>query len=503
MKLLEKYPKLTAISVLLALFMLLSATEIRSDKNARLRSSSAAADSCQCYSTSSLYNIYVYFNNVVPGDLQSFNQSKANCFAWQEFIALNWPSNPNSGFGTPKDMQPVQWETYMPSNVLFQPNGAPPPNWGTLVSQEYAKKFKSQRLVFQKSQTKLLTFTSKFDDTDTIAGMDFQQAAPFGQPNWLGAQNSTNLWYEIVLNKDYYDFLVQTGYYNAVTQHDSAKAGIPLNFPEGVYKGKVGAIELKAAWMEVPNPQSAQWRRYKLSNATVLDPQTNQLRNTVVALVGLHILHKTKNQPTWVWATFEQIDNVPNANTKYPSPPYGYNYYNKNCQAKNVEITTGHGDSTVTVSCTTNVSPPYYLKQAKPVPIQITRVNGIDSVDAIPVNTRMQAAIRQFDSSSVWQYYQLVDVIWSQSLQKNPTKPIQAPRKINRAAMLSGAAIVANTGLESYVQKTNTCFSCHVYSTIAPYPLDTANNDVFGDFSFAIGFAQYPKLRNLKGKKLK
>lgn len=502
MKLLERYPKISVIAILFAVFMLLSAIDIQSSQAIKLDKHAMALDSCQCYSSSPLYNIYVYFNNVVPGDLQSFNQSKANCFAWQEFISLNWPTLPNSSFGAPNDMQAVQWETYMPSNVLFQPNGAPPPNWGTLVSPEYAKLFKSQRLLFQKTKTKLLTFTSKFDDADTIRGLDFQQAAPFGKPNWLGAQNSTNLWYEIMLNKDYYDFLTKTRYYNAVIQHDSAKAGIPLNFPEGVYKGKVGAIELKAAWMEVPNPQSAQWQRYKLSYATVMDPQTKQLRNTVVALVGLHILHKTTNQPTWVWATFEQIDNVPNVNTAYPTPPYGYNLNSQNCQPKQVKVKTqSGGDSTVTVGCTANTSPPYYLNQAGPVPIQTTRVNGIDPQDAVPVNTRMQAAIKQYYPNSVWQYYQLVDVIWSQSLQPDPTTPIQAPRNINKAAMISGASIVANTTLETYVQKTNTCFNCHVYSTIAPYPLDTANNDVFGDFSFAIGFAQYPKPKILKKKK--
>lgn len=59
--------------------------------------------------------------------------------------------------------------------------------------------------------------------------------------------------------------------------------------------------------------------------------------------------------------------------------------------------------------------------------------------------------------------------------------------------MQSGANIVANTTMESYVQNTNTCYSCHVYSHIAPYPLDSVNNNVFGDFSFAIKFASYNK----------
>lgn len=453
----------------------------------------ASSDSCECYSSSVLYSIPVYFNNKVPGDLSAFNnQSQADCFAWQEFIALNWSMDPTHGFGDPSDLSPVQWETYMPRDVMFQPNGLPPPNWGTLVSEKYAAKFRSQRLLVDPSKTKLLTFTSKFQGADTINGLDFGQAAPFNAPNWLGAQNGTNVWYEIMLNKDYYDFIVQKGYYNAAVQHDSAKAGHPLNFPQGQYNGPVGAIELKAAWMEVDNAASAKWKRYKLSQAVVLDATTGKLRNAIVALVGLHILHKTANQPTWVWATFEQIDNVPDDSGN--NPPYGYNFNSSKCtvQKFSVKNYSGTGDTNVIVTCTANTSPPYYLNQGTPVPIQINRVNPIDPVDAAPINTKMQSTIKQFFPNSVWQYYELVDVIWSQSLQPDPTKPIQAPRSINTSSMASGSSIVANSTLESYVQKINTCTSCHVYSTIAPYPIDTANNDVFGDFSFAIGSATYP-----------
>lgn len=446
-------------------------------------------DSCDCYSSSILYNVPIYFNNKVPGDLQAFNnQSQANCFAWQEFIALNWSTDSTHGFGDPNDMTAVQWETYMPRDVLFQPGGVPPPNWGTLVSEKYAAKFKSQRLLMDPMKTKLLTFTSKFEGADTLHDMDFGQAAPFGKPNWLGAQNSTNVWYEIMLNKDYYDFVVQKGYYNAAVQHDSVKAGEPINFPQGKYNGPVGAIELKAAWMETDG-NSDKWKRYKLSQATVLDATTGKLRTTTVALVGLHILHKTTNQPTWVWATFEQADNVPDNSGN--TPPYGYNFYNPQCKPQTFQVknAAGTGDTTVTVTDTANISPPYYLSQGTPVPIQITRVNPIDPTDAAPINTKMQQSIKQFYPNSVWQYYELVDVIWSQSLQPDPTTPIPAPRAINKSSMASGAAIVANTTLESYVQKKFTCTSCHVGSTIAPYPLDTANNDIFGDFSFAISAA--------------
>ena len=476
----------TLTTIWICLLMVCIACVDKKEKSLEL-ATMAATNSCDCYSSSSFYNVPIKFNDSVPGDLVSFiNQSQADCFAWQEFISLNWPLNPSKSFGEPGDLSFVQWESYIPKDVLFQENGVPPPPWGTLVSDTYAEKFNTQKLLFNQNETKLLTFQSKVTEQDTLIDLDFGQAAPVGKPNWLGAQNSTNVWYEIMLNKDYYDFVVEKGYYNAATQHDSIKAGVPIYFPKGKYNGPTGAIELKASWMEVKDTTKSKWDRYKLSKATVLDPFTDSLRTTTVALVGLHIIHKTENQPTWVWATFEQVDNVPGGTT---TPPDGYNFNDPNCQPRQVQLQPS--DSTVTVTCTPNTSPPYYLKNAKAVPIQIARVNPIDPVDAIPINKMMHTNIKKFYPNSVWQYYELVDVIWSQSLQPDSSKPIYTPRPLNKSSMASGANIVANTTSESYVQDQLTCFNCHVFSHIAPYPPDSVNDTIFGDFSFAIKFAKY------------
>lgn len=461
-----------------------------------------APNTCTCYAGALANKYIVTYTNQVPGDLTSINQSKADCFAWQEFIALNWPVNTASSFGTPGDMGQVQWETYMPRNVLFPENGVSPPAWGTLVSDTYAKKFKTKKLLFDKQKTKLLTFSSKVTENVSASSLSPNQAAP-GGPNWLGAQNGTNLWYEVLLNQDYYNFIVNKGYYNAKTQHDSVKAGTMIDFPSGVYNGAVGAIELKAAWMEVTNPSSAQWNRYKLSAATVMDPITGALRTTTVALVGLHILHKTQSQPTWIWATFEQVDNVPAPTVVAPS--YGYNLYSASAKTQTLMVKNPSGqgsDTMVTVTNAPNTPPPYYLWQAKPVPIQCTRVNAIDPINAAPINALMQANINSLYPNSVWQYYQLVDVIWSNIVQPARVQPDTIPRSLNLAGMNPVNAIVANTSMETYVQNKNTCFSCHQYASIADYPADAVNNNKIGDFSFAIGFAQYTPIQKMI-KKLK
>jgi hypothetical protein len=110
----------------------------------------------------------------------------------------------------------------------------------------------------------------------------------------------------------------------------------------------------------------------------------------------------------------------------------------------------------------------------------------------------MQSQIVQRYPNSVWQYYELVNVIWSTNPQPDPTTPIPSPRQLNPQYM-QPTIPVANSTMESYIQKT-TCTGCHKGSTIAPTPSDN-RPDTFADFSFAIGFAKYSASVKLKKNK--
>ena len=60
---------------------------------------------------------YPSLTSEVPGDTPVNDQNSINCFAWQEFIALNWPAAKTGGgkpakigpedFGRPNDWKPV------------------------------------------------------------------------------------------------------------------------------------------------------------------------------------------------------------------------------------------------------------------------------------------------------------------------------------------------------------------------------------------------------------
>jgi hypothetical protein len=438
----------------------------------------------------------VPFVSSVPGDAPILsNQLDADCFAWWQLITLNWPTVQGAGFGDPGDLNPVQWETYMPRELLFQPGGAKPPAWGSqpVIPPDCqtqagitAEQAGSMRL-FRATSKFTSKFATEFDFPDSI-----DEAFPTQAPSWLGAQNGTNVWYEVRINQDEYNYVYSNQFYNADRQAAWVNDGNgqPIVLPKGSLQsgGPTGAIELKAAWMEVTDPPNSKWQRYKLTPAVVVDTASNTCRSTTVALVGFHILHKTLSQPTWIWSTFEHVDNVPGASNSSGA----YNFYNANCQTRQLAVSPSclpsGKTSPVTVSCQPNQPPPYYLGQGcpGPVPVQVTRVVPIDS-DARNANAIAQKAIAGAFPQSVWRNYQLVNVIWSTSPIQDPAKPEKVPHQL--ASMLPTVK-VANVTLETYAQNL-TCTDCHRFAAIAP-TAGNPNPPWDADFSFEIGSASHP-----------
>lgn len=445
---------------------------------------------------------------VVPGDITSgLNQRDFNCYAWQEMIGLNWPSDqpaggPPSVFGDPTDNGPVTWESYMDIDDLFTADASKaPPAWGSQPTIPAACQSLQDKLAgAEKKRSRALSMSSKF--SELIPSSASGQAT--GKPNWLGAQNGTNLWYEVKVDKDEYDYIVSNKLYyeSGITDfYSKGGASARITLPPGVMKfgqtTTLGAIELKAAWMVVSDPGNAKWARYKKTSAFVYDAAKSSCSTVTLALVGLHILHKTSSQPTWVWATFEQVDNVADKTMNVGTPPSGYNLYNPSCAAQKVTFPAscaGDGKSTSgTVSCTANAQPPYNLGDAcpAPVPIQVSRTTPLDD-DAQAVNSLAQSFIRGQYSASVWQYYALVNVIWS-------TAPAtQQPQNIPLAfaSPQPPSMAVANTTLETYAQGSR-CLDCHQYASV------TDDNALETDFSFVFRHAQTKDaaLKRAKAKK--
>jgi hypothetical protein len=455
--------------------------------------------------------------STVPNDSTISDQPTLNCFAWQEFIGLNWAAAPGqrgvadpgataAQFGTPNATASTVWETYKANTEVFLPGGATPPAWNASPPPPSCSGG-AGLAASRKQGAHVMDMTSAFGD---FALDETSQAS--GQ--WLADQNGKLVWYEIRLNQDEFNAIVNNQFYNGGIQLTTASTGknpsggaFQVKLPAGCNQGgcpnngqpTAGAIEIKAAWRVLTDP--SQYGRYLTSQAVLVN--NGSCSTAMMGLVGLHIIHKTVSQPQFIWATFEQVDNVPPAspatfsssscqcqtvipNACFKTPPGAPVY--ENCLNRQ-----GKGQT-----CTPNTPPPYDVVSAgcTPYPIQVTRRRPISNNSSDPVvatNTAAQQLITGANPKSVFQYYQLVDVLWSGSPQDNytnqPGQPgPQMPLSMSGATPDPSALPVANTSMETYVQE-KTCLSCHVYANVA------GSDGYASDFSFVLGQAQSPSGR--------
>lgn len=430
-----------------------------------------------------------------PKDFALTRQADANCFAWQEFISLNWVASttmrgqpddsvPPSDFGKANDRRPVVWETYKEVDEVFLPNAQDPGPWNSWRSGDSAKV--------------LGGMISKTDGEPTLDLSEIGQAS-LGNP-WLTAQSGLLTLYERRINEDEYNYIVQNKLYDAAVQQTFVKSP-GINLPDGsdnsLAYGRLGAIETKAAWIELPN--SADWPRYKTANAMVKYPN-QPARKAVVGLVGLHIIHKTILGQQFIWGTFEHRDNAPNSAEVASKTAKGpYTYYNLNC-----DPATDH------YKCTPNADPTKYNNGNNPydAPIQVVRTTAIPSRpnnDVDGLNNWVWAQIRDQNPQSVFLNYQLVNTLWSN--QNTTIAPgSRVPLFANQLSPGPSQEPVSNTTMETYVQQL-TCLSCHASAPIASLtpktvlPIhnpaeagtaQTAEQDYASDYSFVFDNAGTP-----------
>lgn len=447
-------------------------------------------------------------SSAVPGDTPVNDQASLNCFAWQEFIALNWPSAamgvaadvPASEFGQTGDARPTVWETYPNVHETFPADGSMPPPWGSETPAPAA-------CTAAAPGRRLLQHTSKFTANLDVPD-DLAEAAPFGTPNWLADRDGNPVLFEILTNRDEYEYIRQSGFFSATAQASALQAGTHVDAPRGVLGGATGSIELKAAWLVVSDPDDSRWSRYRLSEADVYDAGNDSCATETVALVGLHIIHKTESNPQWTWATFEHVDNAPDiAEVKAGTAEDRFRFYDAACEPQPIaqacfsQAVPGctNPAPVAATSCALNQPPAYCLsltnEECPAYPVQVARVTPVeDSGDNLvaTLNEQVQQMIRsEAGPDSIWANYRLIGVLWSgapvdQSLPGST--PATGQLSISGIRPSPQAQPLANVTLETYVQNT-TCVACHRGAQIAgagAQGLPTFTSD----YSFQFGKAQ-------------
>ena len=413
---------------------------------------------------------YYVFSPDIPKDIVTHdlgaigNQPFVDNLAWYTFIALNWPApqtltqrgvpdrqnviggvkGGGGGEGGDPSMPigPTVWETYKDTDDIYLNPPVRPKSFDAVESIPQPCLLKARANPAAARRT--LTQTAKVSDVLR----DFKQAFTM-QP--LIDQNGQKVWYEIKVNRAYYDYVVNNRLYDSRNQTGA------ISFPSSSNTtGETAAIKVKAAWKLMGGPGSKQpddFRKFYTTQAFVYDPDTNVCSVQTVGLVGIHIVMKTALLPQWSWATFEHVNNAPDQQAG-PVAGVQYNFYNPAC-----------------TTCPVNTPP---TSPASTTPTQVMRVVPVSSDAPNPI---FQAALKALRADNVWQNYMLVDAQWS-----GTRTPLGVP---------SQPKFLANTTQETYLQQPvvdagspHGCINCH--GTFA------ANKDL--DFQL---FKAYPHSANL------
>ncbi|HEV7486935.1 MAG TPA: hypothetical protein VGQ65_14750 [Thermoanaerobaculia bacterium] len=443
-------------------------------------------------------------NREIPMTPPAPNQAALDRYSWESFIALNQvalldtkgrpvrdPRFPN-GVSDPKknigDSGPRVWEGLKADYELFQDKkGANPAPW---TDYDYVDPCSGAEF---HGAPKALSMIAKGNNVITGA---VNQA--MGGP--LVDQFGRYVRYEVRSNELYYTYVASNQLYirdELDKKHRWPKPAVkfPISIPT---ENKYGALEVKAAWKVLDEKDDAS--RYYTTEAVIFDPKTHKCgQPQTLGMVGLHILQKVSGFNSWIWSTFEHVDNVPcDAATQVcaPPPPNGLYAFATAADAVNPPKDGYKPDTAwrpvAAAALPSEPAPKTTVVRVTPLPKRITDLNA-----------EMQAltGIR----GTVWEHYQLIDTQWPVNgggavvVDDPRTAPSHAKYETN-ALKPAPLDTVANTSMESFYQlNTNpmpspapknklaktfgsSCMQCHYFS--AQY-----------DFSWTLPDQSYPPSR--------
>ena len=359
-------------------------------------------------------------------------------FAWREFIALNSPAgalpasrgkpdssksfvtsgNPNF-YASGKQAGQIGtnllvWETFAHRTELFPHYNTPPsptlpfaknPNYVFAPASESGSKVPS-------FGNGVLQLYNNLDESSQIGQniIFFPKNPPNRSTN---PYDDTQLLFEAKVNQIEYDY------------GQSLNANSATNLP-------TNSVEVKAAWrMITPGVDASRYHTAEAVYYTGTE-EAPVANNGTFGLVGLHIIQKTENYPTFIFATFEHKDNLVLPNGKPTGLYYITDYtslgYDPATGASPVAVINNGSGTLVTENlpvANANLPVGEGLPAGHAGPITVTQPPTITTaVTSVNQNVHSLMANSTLFKDSVWQYYHLKGV---QAIPVNEQDPSQPP----------------------------------------------------------------------------
>ncbi|SDZ77684.1 hypothetical protein [Microbulbifer marinus] len=411
-------------------------------------------------------------------------------FAWQSFIALNWPYKVGGVRGQPDPKVPlapianttnpdkvVVWETYMSPETVFVHPQDWPVVWGQPDFSGLLRVSKPPCYVggYQYGQP----FAPGINQPYTNANV------PTGP---VVDQNKEYLRVEVTLSQPYFNYIKQFGYYDADTQtsavkkyiqfaNDTGDAPPPAIKPsddasrfqplptglefylDGLPKYALqGMTEVKAAWKvlktegegaDIPGRYFRRMMQFPQPDGSLSEPM-------LMGLVGFHIHRVTPfgHLPS----TFEHVDNVRVRKRRFDPLPVPKHPALNPGRGNGRPVRYANGYEVNGESGVAGVIPLPYKQGDSLIPIDEREQVNVSRVTPIPRDVqRVNYKYQRLLKDSVWSYYQLIG-----TQNKNLETPNRHLGPGIPGPQRSNVQNLVNTTLETYTQKGFSCARCHL-----------------------------------------
>jgi len=403
---------------------------------------------------------------VIPPDfIGQLSQGNFDVYSWITFVAVNWPVGQGCIANSAQSIltapaNPV-WLSYLQDTDVFVPAGQQPASWcfGQTPGNKMAAKNAKESMAAERSfrlaglppkvrelaakHPEVHLFLHRFAKTSdparikTLAGMKPDSPLPGilqATGDVLVDQNGRWARYTVSMDQDEYSYITANTLWTTAGQ----KSAPAVNFPWT----PLGAMEFKAAWKILGTNDNAS--HFFTMPAIVYNdksgdpsPGTNPV---TVGLVGLHIIHKTNTQRSWIWSTFEQIENDTTS------------FYNPSCTATQCPPNTPTVKNPSTADELNPQGQPNYS------PAQVVAVTP---TSAQSLNQNFQGLLK----GTPWAYYQLISTQWNG--ETPGPHPTELGNSVQETFVTPGAS-------------TYGCLQCHTPA------VDKAGNNA--DFSWLLYF---------------
>lgn len=281
-----------------------------------------------------------------PGGAPAASLAEASRFAWEEFIAMNWPGAAgkrgvaDSAARLDAADRPRVWETWRNRVEAYPGIGSPTGGDGAGAAYGFDRE---PRYIYDPD--KVHTPSGQTPGT-TIACADSvaNSAVPWhnlDEPDHGDTQSGLSpetpypaqqVLLESKVNREHYVYIASRGWYGDApmriakrrtgelirqtgTAPPAAAADAPddhqlISFPNG-------AMELKAAWRRLGSLDdpahfiTGRVRYYeRMPDGNICHHDSKGGAGDTWGLVAMHVMHKTPSAPYFIWATFEQVDTM-------------------------------------------------------------------------------------------------------------------------------------------------------------------------------------------------